>query len=136
MLQVVVAAAGFLGSIFLISAVKFMGKRMMGLSTTAACAVSCLLLGLYAYLFIVPGDDSYLVATWVPLALFILLAFASTAQCQIPWLLVAEVFPFRYDLLRTDMKTHSLPLNLSIMFSSAWLLVADAFSINYNFLTN
>ena len=90
-----VAAAGFLGSIFLVFVVRPLGKRLLGLSTTAVCAASCILLGLYAYLFIIPEDDSYLVATWVPLVLFILLSFASTAQCQIPWLLVAESFPFR-----------------------------------------
>ena len=56
-LQVVVAAAGFLGSIFLVCVVRGMGKRLVGLTSTAVCAASCILLGLYAYLFIVPGDD-------------------------------------------------------------------------------
>ncbi|KAJ9575355.1 hypothetical protein L9F63_025692 [Diploptera punctata] len=92
---VVVAAAGFLGSVFLVCVVKSLGKRLLGLGTTAVCAASCLLLGLYAFLFIVPGEEPKPVVTWLPLALFILLSFASTAQCQVPWLLVAEVFPFR-----------------------------------------
>jgi hypothetical protein len=99
-MQVLVAAAGFLGSVFLIVTVRALGKRLLGLSTTAACAVSCLLLGLYAFVAIKPardtGDVSYPVATWVPLALFALLSFAATVQGQLPWLLVAESFPFRY----------------------------------------
>jgi hypothetical protein len=98
--QVVVAASGFLGSIFLIAFVRGLGKRMLGLSTTAACAISCLLLGLYASLAIRPvsdaGETSNPALRWLPLVLFALLSFASTAQGQLPWLLVAECFPFRY----------------------------------------
>jgi hypothetical protein len=98
--QVVVAASGFLGSTFLIASVRRLGKRILGLSTTAACAVSCLLLGLYASLAIRPvsdaGESSNPVVRWLPLLLLALLSFASTAQSQLPWLLVAECFPFRY----------------------------------------
>jgi hypothetical protein len=98
--QVVVAATGFLGSTFLIASVRGLGKRILGLSTTAACAVSCLLLGLHASLAIGPvsdaGESSNLVVKWLPVVLFAMLSFASTAQCQLPWLLVAECFPFRY----------------------------------------
>ncbi|PNF40881.1 hypothetical protein B7P43_G15378, partial [Cryptotermes secundus] len=96
--SVVVAASGFVGSTFLIASVRGLGKRILGLSTTAACAVSCLLLGLYASLVIRPVSDageSSNPVRWIPIVLFALLSFASTAQCQLPWLLVAECFPFR-----------------------------------------
>jgi hypothetical protein len=98
--QVAVAASGFLGSIFLVASVRGLGKRMLGLTTTAACAVSCLLLGLYASLAIRPVNDAGEASNpgfrWLPVGLFALLSFASTAQGQLPWLLVAECFPFRY----------------------------------------
>jgi Na+/melibiose symporter-like transporter len=88
MLQVVMATTGFLGSVVLIGSVNRLGKRLLALTSTAACAVSCLLLGLYDYHFI----DS---AIWVPLVLFAVFSFANIIQGQIPWLLVAEAFPFR-----------------------------------------
>jgi hypothetical protein len=88
MLQVVIATTGFVGSVVMIWSINRLGKRSLALTSTAVCAVSCLLLGLYDYLFI----DS---ATWVPLVLFAVLSFANIIQSQIPWLLVAEAFPFR-----------------------------------------
>ncbi|XP_069690855.1 facilitated trehalose transporter Tret1-like [Periplaneta americana] len=96
---VVVAATGFLGSVALISLVSKLGKRMVVLTSTAACTACCLLLGLYHFLSILPatrtGDQSYLVATWLPLLLFAIFSFANIIQGQVPWLLVAEAFPFR-----------------------------------------
>ncbi|XP_069690857.1 facilitated trehalose transporter Tret1-like [Periplaneta americana] len=96
---VVIAATGFLSIVVLIAIVNRLGKRMIALTSTATCSACCLLLGLYSFLFIVPatrtGDQSYLVATWLPLLLFAILSFANTIQGQIPWLLVAEAFPFR-----------------------------------------
>lgn len=108
--QVVVAASGFVGSTFLIVSVRGLGKRMLGLSTTAVCAVSCLLLGLYASLVIRPvsdaGESTNPVVRWIPIVLFALLSFASTAQSQLPWLLVAECFPFRYVSHSTGAANH------------------------------
>ena len=99
-LQVVMATTGLVGSVMLIALVHKLGKRSMSLVSTAICAVSFLLLGLYAYLFITPSkltaDDTYLIPTWVPLVLFAVLSFASAIQGQMPWLLVTEVFPYRY----------------------------------------
>jgi hypothetical protein len=99
MQQVVMATTGFMGSVVLIGSVNRLGKRSLALTSTAVCAVSCLLLGLHAYVFVAPatltGDDSYLTATWIPLVLFAVFSFANIIQGQIPWLLVAEAFPFR-----------------------------------------
>ncbi|PSN31571.1 hypothetical protein C0J52_20809 [Blattella germanica] len=97
--SVVITIMGFISNLLLILIINRTGKRMCFLVTTAMSAICCLLLGLYAYLVVVPaartGDQSYLVATWLPLLLFSALSFLSTMQGQIPWLLVAECFPYR-----------------------------------------
>ena len=99
-LQVVMATTGLVGSVILIASVHKLGKRSISLASTGICAVSFLLLGLYAYLFIIPStltaNGTYLIPTWVPLVLFAVLSFANAIQGQIPWLLVTEVFPYRY----------------------------------------
>ncbi|KAJ9594186.1 hypothetical protein L9F63_014346, partial [Diploptera punctata] len=96
---VVMTVTGFLGSIVLILIINRAGKRKVALVTTAVSGGCCLLLGFYAYLSIVPaartGDLSYIRATWIPLVLFSLFSFANTMEGQVPWLLVAEAFPYR-----------------------------------------
>jgi hypothetical protein len=82
------ATSGFVGCVVLVAAVNRLGKRALALTSTAVCAVSCLLLGLYHCLLL-----DY--ATWMPLVLFAVFTFANIIQGQIPWLLVAEAFPFR-----------------------------------------
>jgi TRAP-type C4-dicarboxylate transport system permease small subunit len=95
------ASAAFVGSVVMIGSVKMLGKRSLALVSTALCALSCLLLGLYGYLLVAPvttesGEQSIPTATtWVPLLLLAVLFFANAIQGQIPWLLVAEAFPFR-----------------------------------------
>lgn len=97
---VMMATAAFVGSVVLIGSINKLGKRSLALASTATCALSCVLLGLYGYLFVAPvtttsGDENILTATWVPLVLLAVLFFANAIQGQIPWLLVAEAFPFR-----------------------------------------
>ena len=103
-LQVVMATTGLVGSVMLIVSVHKLGKRSVSLASTGICALSFLLLGLYAYLFITPSaltaDDTYLIPTWVPLVLFAVLSFANAIQGQMPWLLLTEVFPYRYVTMR------------------------------------
>ena len=86
---VVMTVTGFLGSLLLIVFINRVGKRVMALSSSAVCAACCLLLGVYAYLFITPevraGNQSYIMGTWVPLVLFAIFAFAAMVQGQIPW---------------------------------------------------
>jgi hypothetical protein len=100
MSQVMMATAAFIGSVLMIGSVNRLGKRSLALASTAVCALSCLLLGLYGYLFVAPvttvsGDKNILTATWVPLMLLAVLFFSNAIQGEIPWLLVAEAFPFR-----------------------------------------
>jgi len=94
------ATTGLVGCTMLIASVHRLGKRSISLASTSICAVSFLLLGLYAYLFITPStltaDDTYLIPTWVPLVLFAVMSFANAIQAQMPWLLLTEVFPYRY----------------------------------------
>lgn len=94
------ATAAFMGSVLMIGSVNRLGKRSLALASTAICALSCLLLGLYDYLYVPPvttvsGDEHILTATWVPLMLLAVLFFFNAVQGEIPWLLVAEAFPFR-----------------------------------------
>lgn len=100
MSQVMMATAAFIGSVLMIGSVNRLGKRSLALASTAVCALSCLLLGLYGYLFVAPvttvsEDENVLTATWVPLMLLAVLFLSNAIQGQIPWLLVAEAFPFR-----------------------------------------
>jgi hypothetical protein len=100
MSQVIMATAAFTGSIVMIGSVNKLGKRSLALMSTIACALSCLLLGLYSYNFVtvatkVSGDEGSLTTTWMPLMLLIVLFFANAIQGQITWILVAETFPFR-----------------------------------------
>lgn len=94
------ATTGFVGSVMLVASIHRLGKRSVSLASTGICAGSFLLLGLYAYLCITPstptGADTFLIPTWVPLVLFAVLSFANTIQGQMPWLLITEVFPYRY----------------------------------------
>jgi len=109
---VVMATTGLVGSVVLIASVHKHGKRSISLASTGICAVSFLLLGLYAYLFIIPStptsNDTYLIPTWVPLVLFAVLSFANAIQGQIPWLLVTEVFPYRTRGLAGGMAAASI----------------------------
>jgi hypothetical protein len=61
------------------------------------CAVACLLLGTYSYVVLRPGGASQYVMTWLPLSLIIMLSFFNSVMNQIPWMLLSEVFPFRYN---------------------------------------
>jgi hypothetical protein len=93
------ATTGIVGSVVLIVSVPKFGKRSISLASTGICAVSFLLLGLYAYLYIIPSTltgDTYPIPTWIPLILFAVMSFANAIQGQMPWLLVTEVFPYRY----------------------------------------
>lgn len=91
-LQVVMASTGILGSLCLLLLVHSAGKRFLSLCSTAVCCAACVLLGLYAFLVPEVADPT---ARWLPLALFIVLAFTQSIVSQIPWTLLCEVFPFR-----------------------------------------
>lgn len=91
-MQVVSAGTGIIGSLCLLLLVRWAGKRALSLSCTALCAISCLLLGLYAQLLLSGAADH---SRWLPLALFVLLSFAQSIVSQMPWTLLCEVFPYR-----------------------------------------
>lgn len=91
-LQVVMAGTGILGSLCLLLLIHSAGKRFLSLCGTAVCCAACVLLGLYAFLVPEVADPA---TRWLPLALFIVLAFTQSIVSQIPWTLLCEVFPFR-----------------------------------------
>lgn len=88
----VLAATGILGTFCLLVLVHSAGKRFLSLCCIAVCCVACVLLGLYAFLVSGSPDSA---ARWLPLALFVMLAFAQSIVSQMPWMLLCEVFPFR-----------------------------------------
>ena len=86
---VVTAGTAIAGSICLLFLVRHVGKRRLSLICTTICAFACILLGLYAHL-LAPTTVS-----WLPLALFLVLAFFQSIVSQMPWSLLCEVFPYR-----------------------------------------
>jgi hypothetical protein len=63
----------------------------------AGNGVSCLLLGVYSYVVLGPGGADQYRAAWIPLSLFIFLAFCNSVTSLVPWMLLSEVFPFRCE---------------------------------------
>lgn len=88
----VLAGTGILGSLCLLLLVHSAGKRFLSLCCTAVSCAAAVLLGLYAFLV---SDVTEPATRWLPLALFIVLAFTQSIVSQIPWTLLCEVFPFR-----------------------------------------
>jgi MFS family permease len=78
-------------------AVNWLGKRFLSLVSLAGNAVSCLLLAVYSYVVLGPGGADQYRAAWLPLSLFILLAFCNSVMYTVPWMMLSEVFPFRCE---------------------------------------
>lgn len=94
---VVTAILGLVAISLLTALVSSCGKRRLSLVSIVGCALSCLALGAYAFVVIRPdptGVDRP--ATWLPLSMLVTLSFFTYFGVgQIPWMYVAEVFPFR-----------------------------------------
>ncbi|XP_069673787.1 facilitated trehalose transporter Tret1-like [Periplaneta americana] len=86
---------GLLGSVTLVLTVNWLGKRLISLLCMTGNAVCCLLLGVYSYVVLYPDGVPEHQVTWMPLTLFILFFFFSSALFQVPWMMISEVFPFR-----------------------------------------
>ncbi|XP_069690856.1 facilitated trehalose transporter Tret1-like [Periplaneta americana] len=133
---VVLSVAGFLGSVLMIAIVSRLGKRLISLTTSAICSACCLLLGLYSFLFIVPatrtGNQSYLVATWLPVLLFIIFSLINSMQGQVPWLLIAEAFPFRTRGVAGGMAAASFYI-ISFLAAKTFLSMENVFQLYGSF---
>jgi Na+/melibiose symporter-like transporter len=88
---------GVIGAVFLVTTVSWIGKRLLSLLSFAGNGVSCLLLGLYSYMVLTPGGAKQYEVTWLPLCLIIVLSFSNSVVFEVPWMMLSEVFPFRYD---------------------------------------
>jgi hypothetical protein len=88
---------GIVGAVCLVSTVSWLGKRFLSLMSLAGNGASCLLLGIYSYVVLRPGGAEQLSATWLPLSLIIVLSFCNSVMFEIPWMMLSEVFPFRYE---------------------------------------
>jgi hypothetical protein len=88
---------GIVGAVCLVSTVSWLGKRFLSLMSLAGNGVSCLLLAIYSYVALRPGGAEQLSATWLPLSLIIVFSFCSSVMFEIPWMMLSEVFPFRYE---------------------------------------
>ena len=86
---VLISVSNLVACVTLIVTVKMMGKRKISLLYTGVCAVMSLLLGTYAFFL---REDSE--GSWIPIVLFVPLSFATSIICQLPWMIMCEVFPF------------------------------------------
>lgn len=88
-----------ISSVFVIVAIKLLGKRKLAISALFMSAVSCAGLSAYAKVHLGREVFSYDVTTfpketsYVPLILFYSMTWFT--GCGIPWVLLGEVFPFR-----------------------------------------
>lgn len=92
-------------NIFCIVLIKIIGKRKMFLLSVMGATICCIGLGLNAW-FILPFEaSSFDVSTvaltkvnhnYLAMILFLLLAFLVGIGGAIPWMLVSEIFPYRY----------------------------------------
>ncbi|CAK1545673.1 unnamed protein product [Leptosia nina] len=95
----IVGAITCLSSVFVIMAIKLLGKRKLAISSLFLTAVSCVGLSVYARQHLDYSVFSYDVTTFpkeksmLPLVLFYLMTWFT--GCGIPWVLLGEVFPFR-----------------------------------------
>jgi hypothetical protein len=81
----------------MMATVQRIGKRPLSLLCTVGSAMAALLLAVYALVEVAPHKGGeHLSATWAPLLLFIVLSFCNGIVGQMPWMLLSEVFPFRY----------------------------------------
>lgn len=100
--QVGSAVIGVIGAVFLVSTVSWLGKRFLSLVSFAGNGASCLLLGIYSYVVLRPDGAHQYEVTWLPLCLVITLSFCSSVTFEVPWMMLSEVFPFRYNQLRGE----------------------------------
>jgi MFS family permease len=84
-------------TVLMMATVQRIGKRPLALLCTAGSALAALLLAVYALVEVAPQKGGeHFSATWAPLLLFIVLSFCNGIVGQMPWMLLSEVFPFRY----------------------------------------
>jgi len=81
----------------MVSTVSWLGKRLLSLISFAGNGATCLLLGIYSYMLLTPGGAQQYEVTWLPLCLIIVMSFCSSVTFEVPWMMLSEVFPFRYD---------------------------------------
>jgi Na+/melibiose symporter-like transporter len=105
--QVGSGVIGIVGALFLVTTVNWLGKRFLSLVALAGNGVSCLLLGVYSYVVLRPGGAAQYKAAWLPLALIIVLSFCTSVMFEVPWMMLSEVFPFRYG--ETAVKNSAVP---------------------------
>lgn len=106
-IQVVVSVVGLVGNIACMIMIKLLGKRKLAMISMLGCALSALLIGTWAKIALQPwarSTDSqlppelgqYQESAWMPLVLFIGLAFfMSVGVSPIPWIMLSEVFPYQ-----------------------------------------
>ncbi|PSN58216.1 hypothetical protein C0J52_05971 [Blattella germanica] len=97
---VITGVIGIIGNIVCMVGVPWWGKRPISLVSMAASCMSCIILGAYAFVVILPGEVATAgtrdIASWLPMLVFVVLVFVqSVGVLPIPWMILSEVFPFR-----------------------------------------
>lgn len=107
MATVVIGVLGFAANIACTCLIKVLGKRKLALISMLGTCVSISALAVYSYIALPPGltsfekhveQDSNNNLGLIPLILIYTLAFfTSFGLIPVPWMLLSEVFPFKYE---------------------------------------
>lgn len=106
---VVIGILGFAANIACTILIKPLGKRKIALISMLGTCISITALAIYAYKVLPPGLTSFEkhvsqeernVLGYIPLTFIYTLAFfTSFGLMPVPWMLLSEVFPFKWDWL-------------------------------------
>lgn len=136
---VMVGVLGLWANILCMTLISFIGKRRLLLASICVTSASCLALALYAAVYLPAGLTSFSLLTTevqpiapetnlnvIPAVLFFILTFATNiGVIPIPWILLSEVFPFKY-IIQINKIRISYSLTITFLFISglaAWLVV-------------
>lgn len=102
---VMIGILGFSANIACTCLIKVLGKRKLALISMLGTCISIVSLAIYSYLVLPPGLTSFekhvtqepTTLGFIPLTLIYALAFfTSFGLVPVPWMLLSEVFPFKY----------------------------------------
>ncbi|XP_055607908.1 facilitated trehalose transporter Tret1-like [Uranotaenia lowii] len=129
---------GLLANIVCMMSIKFVGKRRLAICSLTMTSISCLSLAVYAYNVFPEGRSSNDLHTvtvssnglsYIPMCLFFLLAFASSVGIlPVPWILLSEVFPFKYRSLACGI-TAALNYTMTFVTTKTYFNLESAFSL-------
>lgn len=133
------ALLGLAANVVCMVSIKFVGKRRLALFSFTLTSLSCLSLAIYAFNVFPPGwsssdmHESVNTANglnYLAMFLFFTLAFGtSVGVLPVPWILLSEVFPFKYSIMK--LKLMVLIVIISFFYRNRSLACGITAAINY-----